>query len=670
MKFLSLLLCACLLLVCVSSGVGILFLESMGLYTQTMEELQYEHAENTLYGLANRLAQYYAAQELGKCPPELLNQYYAGGDTSAFLDNGLWFYTLADQKGTVLFSTYMGQTGVTVHSVPVAPYYPTVIYHYTSSLLPDVFPEDTGSDAQPEEPAEPFAYTDGFGFYDADKHIQHTYQLGFRKSGEYVVTLYLLPGAYLDADTAQWRMLDTLMRFRYGLFYVLAAGLLLFGAAVVYLCHISGRQRHTGAVSPVGLSLGPLDLYAAAIGAAGYGTYYLGAYFLSWLTDNSISRTPVIGAVFLAGATCFLTVGGIYAASAQVKLEKGFWVRNMLAVRLARRAARGLEALLGVLPIVWRMLLVFLALAAYFALALILKSGWMVALGALLTAGLAGYLAWCYGALYKTACRMSRGNLTAQLKPDAMVGSFRRFAGNLNALADTAAQEAQRRMQSERMRSELITNVSHDIRTPLTSIINYVDLLHSVPDEETYRSHLAVLDRQSQRLNKLIDDLMELSHAASGTIPMELAQAGAGEAITQALGEFSYKLERAELTPVFQPPEEEIYMVCDGRLTWRVLSNLLNNAVKYAMPGTRLYIDLEKQGEYAAISLTNISRERITASASELMERFVRGDASRNTEGSGLGLNIAKSLMELQHGQFQLALSGDQFKVKLLFPIP
>jgi signal transduction histidine kinase len=237
----------------------------------------------------------------------------------------------------------------------------------------------------------------------------------------------------------------------------------------------------------------------------------------------------------------------------------------------------------------------------------------------------------------------------------------------LNALADVTVEAAKRQMKSERMKAELVTNVSHDIKTPLTSIINYVDLLQKAESQEQAEEYLEVLSRQSLRLKKLIEDLMEMSKASTGNMSVDLTRLDAVEAINQALGEFSEKLEKAGLIPVFNPPAEPVMMTADGRLTWRVLSNLLSNAVKYAMPGTRLYIDLAKINDQVMISLKNISAEQLNVNSEELMERFVRGDSSRNTEGSGLGLNIAKSLMELQKGQLQLLVDGDLFKVTLFF---
>ena len=187
-------------------------------------------------------------------------------------------------------------------------------------------------------------------------------------------------------------------------------------------------------------------------------------------------------------------------------------------------------------------------------------------------------------------------------------------------------------------------------------------------NREEAGQYLEVLSRQSQQLKKLIEDLMELSKASSGNMQVNITPLDASESVNQALGEFSDKLEKAQLTPVFMPPEEPMMIAADGRLTWRVLSNLLSNAVKYAAPGTRVYVDLTKDGDKVLLSVKNVSREDIQYSAEELLERFVRGDASRNREGSGLGLNIAKSLMEVQGGSLQLVLDGDLFKIILTFP--
>ena len=328
-----------------------------------------------------------------------------------------------------------------------------------------------------------------------------------------------------------------------------------------------------------------------------------------------------------------------------------------------------LHRFLILLPLTWQWLLtgfvmtmvLYIALRSY-------KTGWIL-VGFGIFFGIILYGAHAFGILMENARSMGKGDLDTKVSDQFLLGSFRDFAGDLNALADVAKVAAQEQMKSERMKTELITNVSHDIKTPLTSIINYVDLLekpHTIEEEQQY---LEVLGRKSQQLKKLIGDLMEMSKASSGSIAVNVEWVDAAEAINQALGEFADKLELSRLTPVFNQPQEPVYIRADGRLTWRVLSNLLSNAVKYALPGTRLYIDLTTSNDTATISLKNISREALNVNAQELMERFVRGDASRNTEGSGLGLNIAKSLMEVQNGQLDLTIDGDLFKATLTFPV-
>ena len=284
--------------------------------------------------------------------------------------------------------------------------------------------------------------------------------------------------------------------------------------------------------------------------------------------------------------------------------------------------------------------------------------------------GVVLYGAYSFGVLIRGARNMAKGDLHRKIPTRYLLGSFRDCAEDLNKLADVAMVAAQKQMQSERMKTELITNVSHDIKTPLTSIINFVDLLQKPHSDEEETEYLDVLNRQSQRLKRLIEDLMDLSKANTGNMTVNVTELDAVEVINQALGEYSDKLDAAQLIPVFREPELPARILADGRLTWRVLSNLLTNAVKYALPGTRLYVDVVPLEGKVLVSLKNISREQLSVNAEELMERFVRGDTSRNTEGTGLGLNIARSLMEVQHGQLQLLVDGDLFKVTLLFPSP
>ena len=333
-----------------------------------------------------------------------------------------------------------------------------------------------------------------------------------------------------------------------------------------------------------------------------------------------------------------------------------------------RRLGRVSEKLFSRLPLMWQWLLIGMVLAVWLLVAVAERMEGLMVLWCCCALAVVLYGANCFGALLEGAKHMRGGDLETKVDDKYLIGSFREFAEELNGLADVAMVAAQKQLKSERMKTELITNVSHDIKTPLTSIINYVDLLEKPHTPEQEQAYLEVLSRQSQRMKKLIEDLMEMSKAASGNISVEICRIDAVEAVNQALGEFTDKLTAAGLTPVFHQGDEQVFLLADGRLLWRAMSNVLSNAVKYALPGTRLYVDVNAVGDTAVISFKNISGAQLNISAEELMERFVRGDSSRNTEGSGLGLNIAKSLMELQKGQLQLLVDGDLFKVTLVFP--
>lgn len=252
---------------------------------------------------------------------------------------------------------------------------------------------------------------------------------------------------------------------------------------------------------------------------------------------------------------------------------------------------------------------------------------------------------------------------------------FRELTENINHIGNGLAVAVEQQLKSERMKTELITNVSHDIKTPLTSIINYVNLLKKTGlQEETTQAYLAVLEEKSWRLKTLIEDLVEASKASSGTLAIQLQRLDLCELVKQACGEFEDRLEDRDLELVLtlsenSESEEGLPVIADGRSTYRIIENLLSNVIKYAMPGTRVYVETCSNPTTALLSIKNISAAPLNISSDELMERFVRGDLSRNTEGSGLGLSIAKSLAELQHGSFELYLDGDLFKAIVTLPL-
>ena len=529
-----------------------------------------------------------------------------------------------------------------------------------------------------EETKEVFTNT----YYDAQagSYVEVTYQ--YQNLPPYTVELYLLPDAMPEEQ--MWSLLKVLWQYRYDLFWLLGVGLLLFAVFFVYLCCAAGRRPGSDQVRASGLNRLPLDIYAAMV--TGLGVFLVA--LLGFSVELLYRKAPVAAIFFgllMGYLCCLILVGFFFACAAQFKTGNGFWWRHSAigwvlrqTVRLFRLIKRGCRAVLRTLPLMWQWLITAFAMALVTGLSLIL---WFSSYNGLAEfffmcctftsvigcIAIICYGGWCMATLIRGAQFMAQGNLHYRIPTTWMYGAFRDCAVQLNALAGAAGIAAERQLRSERMKTELITNVSHDIKTPLTSIINYVDLMKKPHNQEEHLQYLDVLDRQSQRLKKLVDDLMEMSKASTGNMSVDITRINAGESLNQALGEFADKLDRAELIPVVRAPEYPVFMKADGKLVWRVMSNLLSNAVKYALPGTRLYIDLMEQGENVVISFKNISREELNVSAEDLMERFVRGDASRNTEGSGLGLNIAMSLMQLQQGQLQVLVDGDLFKVTLVF---
>lgn len=287
------------------------------------------------------------------------------------------------------------------------------------------------------------------------------------------------------------------------------------------------------------------------------------------------------------------------------------------------------------------------------------------------------------------AQEIADGKLDYEVETDKMLWEFKKHGDNLNRIRDGIQVAVDERMKSERMKTELITNVSHDIKTPLTSLINYVDLLSKEElDNEKADDYIEVLERQSAKLKKLIQDLIDASKASSGNLSVEINDVDVKVLIEQSLGEFADKLTAKGLNPITNFHTDRTIVKADGRHLWRVIDNLINNISKYAQEGTRVYIDVDRisaqdiqnsikyseegktddiscGNEMLKITFKNISGEELNISGNDLMERFVRGDKSRNTEGSGLGLSIAQSLMKLQNGDLQITIDGDLFKVEL-----
>lgn len=272
-----------------------------------------------------------------------------------------------------------------------------------------------------------------------------------------------------------------------------------------------------------------------------------------------------------------------------------------------------------------------------------------------------------YRILLESTRKLAAGDLETVITEDA--GIFEPLKLELNKVQAGFQKAVEEELKSQNMKSELITNVSHDLKTPLTAIITYVNLLKDETiSEEDRKKYIDILDRKSLRLKQLIEDLFEVSKANSGNIKIEKKMLNLTELVRQAALELEDRLTEAQIDCRVSVPEKEIHLELDGEKTYRCLENLLTNVCKYALPGTRAYLNLYDKGDQAEIVLKNISRDELTMDVEELTERFMRGDKSRNTEGSGLGLAIVKSFVELQGGSFHIEADGDLFKARMSFP--
>ena len=469
-------------------------------------------------------------------------------------------------------------------------------------------------------------------------------------------------------------------------------------ACLVFAFVSAGRRKGREGASLNAVDRLPLDLYAAICWAAVFGLLLAVVAVADNMTDNTwpflVTRNGVMFAVTVAICAytgILIALAPLLSFATRLKVGGGIWWRNTLicwVCRLCWRAVKWCWSLVKrfcgwiwymtrKIPIVPRTALIAgiaIVLELFFC-ALAFGYGYYDGLAVLaaIVYNVALFVALCFGAwqmksLKAAGERMARGEIDEKIDTQHMYWEFKHHAENLNSIGDGMAAAVEQRMKSERLKTELITNVSHDIKTPLTSIVNYVDLLQKPHTPEQEAEYLEVLDRQSKRLKKLTEDLVEASKASTGNMNVNIVRTNTREIIEQSLAEYGRRMEQGNLSVIVKIPEEPPQAMADSRLLWRVLDNLFNNVVKYALPGTRVYITSELDGGDAVISVKNISRDPLNISAEELMERFVRGDASRHTEGSGLGLNIVQSLVTLMYGKFSLSVDGDLFKAEIRLP--
>jgi signal transduction histidine kinase len=446
-------------------------------------------------------------------------------------------------------------------------------------------------------------------------------------------------------------------------------------ALFIFLLAAAGRRKDVEGVQLNALNKIPLDLFV--LGA------FLLFLLLWWLAESTYNFTPAIALPFLfIVAVLAIGLALVVIMSCASRFKAGKWWRNTIIYKWLMKPfwrflcwlGRTTAKIINNISILWKGIVAFVVFAI-FAVTFCSMAAYGAFFGVFMLAalGLTVLFFICVFTLQlKTlkegAIKMAAGNLDYRVDTRNMFHDLKEHGNNLNHISEGMAIAVEDKLKSERFKTELITNVSHDLKTPLTSLISYVDLLQKENiDNPRVSEYIEVLARQSARLKKLTEDLVEASKATTGNIPMQLANLEMNEFIRQIIGEYAEKFTAAGLETVASIPEEKLLVAADGRFIWRVFDNLLNNICKYSQPNTRVFIELQGNKDNVWVNLKNTSRDLLNISAENLRERFTRGDSSRSSEGSGLGLSIAGSLTELQKGKLELSVDGDLFKVKVNF---
>ena len=445
------------------------------------------------------------------------------------------------------------------------------------------------------------------------------------------------------------------------IFLTVLCGLLTLFCFCFSMASAGHWQNHEG-IHLTWLDKIPADVWIIALPSA---------FFIGWDTFYSEWGQILFCAALIPVTLLFLCV---FAA----QCKAGTVIRGSLTARVLRllwRILRGvtlwLWRIVTGIPLVWKTALVTAALAFLEFILYVSPSRdplFLVVKVLEILAVLA--IALNLRTLEKNGKQLSEGDLSTPVDTKRLFGAFRRYGQAMNRLQSGMESAVQEQMRAERMKTELITNVSHDIKTPLTSIVNYVDLLKKEDiSSPAAREYITVLDRQSKRLKKLTEDLVEASKASSGALPVDLQPTDVSVLFSQITGEYQDRLADCHLTLVTQPPAGQPVVLADSKLLSRVMDNLVSNICKYAMPETRVYVSGFTADGQMTMSFKNVSRAELNISPDELMERFVRGDTSRHTEGSGLGLSIARSLVHLMGGTFRLSIDADLFRADVTLPL-
>lgn len=611
-----------MLWVCFASVLGIVFLFHMEVYTKSENTLRYDVLQNELDSRSFYLLYNYVAD------PVLADDYSEDNFTyEIFVDGVLEDGDCPDP------SAYDDEW--------------TFEYIYTK----EVFSYMTDGGASVDDP----------------------YEMG---DAGYAVRIYVdekLP--VTDTLSFYTTLVHVIYSLRFAVYVILVIAALLALVSFIYLMVSAGHRNGTDGIAVGGFTRVPFDLVTAA------------AALLTWLGIAVLSEfsygaeEAIISALIVGTVVPAALLGYFITLATRFKLGGGAWWRNtviwrllVLLGKLCRLIRRGLCALCRAVPLAWGAVLIYIVLS----LTCLIWSaaaptegrifGWLLFNLVMFPSLL--YICVVLRRLMRGCDALAQGKLDSKVDTSHMFGQLKRAGEDLNNIGAGMTLAVEERLKSERLKTELITNVSHDIKTPLTSIINYTDLIgREQTENEKIREYSSELLLQSERMKKLIEDLIEASKASTGNVELHPEPMEIGVLLTQCGGEYQGRMEERGLTLVTSQPETPLRIMADGSRLWRVLDNLLGNALKYAQPGTRVYLTLERSGDEAVVTLKNVSSYPLNIPADELLERFTRADSSRSTSGSGLGLSIAKSLTELQGGTLTPAVDGDLFKIVLRFPL-
>lgn len=447
---------------------------------------------------------------------------------------------------------------------------------------------------------------------------------------------------------------------------------------VVSLGHTKGKE---------GIDLNDLDNipyeWIAVIFLIGFTCVMFGLNICDEVPEFSRNAELLISSLLMIYIIGYVICAVVFDTTVK-RIKAKTLIKNTICYRCCRWMVRTIKKIIRKMKQVWdtstqsigivKKLVV--VMVGYVVIAIILL-GMFAGFGLFLDLVLAAFILYkiierinCFTKIEKHLKEMYEGNHPEKLKLSDFTSEFQNTVLYINDIANGFENAIQEGIKSEKLKTELITNVSHDIRTPLTSIINYVDLLKKEEIEnEKAKEYMEVLDNKSQRLKKLTEDLIEASKASSGNVKLNLEKLNIAELIKQSTGEFEDKFKAKNLEIMMNIPNEAICILADSRYMYRVIENIFSNVAKYSMEHSRVYIDVVKKEKQVYIAVKNISKEVLNISEEELMQRFVRGDKSRTTEGSGLGISISKSLAELQKGELKLKIDGDLFKVELIFDV-